>query len=280
MAPERSTLRILLLGTSGTGKTTLMAQLLGRVQAGTGQLRARGMPESLAAVRHALERLEQGRAVAHTASGTDVMLSLPASTLDGAAVDLLLPDYAGEALKAIVEGRSVRARWTELTRQAGQWLLMIRPSLHPEIRDMLTRPNGELLAAPSVAPAAAPSHLPPDMLMVELLQILLFARGPSSEPAVRTPRLTVVLSCWDELGPEVDTSPATILAHRMPLLHSYCQATWHSTAYQVVGLSAQGRELHNDEPAEEYLDHGPQQMGWIVSSDGRRDPDLTRLIVG
>jgi len=45
----------------------------------------------------------------------------------------------------------------------------------------------------------------------------------------------------------------------------------------VLGLSAQGQPLDEKRPAEEYLNNGPERMGWLVLPDGERDRDLTRL---
>ena len=268
--------KVLVLGGAGTGKTTFLVQLYGRIKVGRGRLRARGAPESLAPIEAGLKRLQQGVAVMHTAQGTDVTLSLPATTRDEVAVDIVIPDYAGEDLGLVIAGRAIPERW-RVAATADRWLLLIRLSQHPELPDVLSRPIGELANRPS-EPAAASEALPVDMWAVELLQALLYWRHHDRCVTAPHPRLTLVLSCWDELGATQGETPETIARQRLALLDTFCRSTWPASLFDVAGLSAQGHALDDDQPSEDYLDHGPQEMGWIMAGEGAKDVDLTALV--
>jgi len=116
--------RVLVLGGPAAGKTTFLIQLYGRVSAGTGKLRARGAPASLASIEEGFRRLQQGVAVAHTPHGTDTSLSLAAVDFDGRSIDITVPDYAGEDLRRLVDERRLHDRWRREA-ESDQWLLLI-----------------------------------------------------------------------------------------------------------------------------------------------------------
>lgn len=266
--------KVLVLGGPDAGKTTLLVQLHGRVSSGNGSLRARGAPASLAPIEDGYRRLQQGLPVAHTGHGTSVTLDLPAVDAAGRHIDIVVPDYAGEDLRRMIVERRVPDLWRSEASSGDLWLLLIRLAKHAILPDVLTRPIGSLACAAVDDPPGEPDALPVDMWAVELLQALLYSRH--QEGRTLLPALTLVLSCWDELNEPAGTRPADLAAQSLALLDSFCRSKW-ANQYRVVGLSAQGRPLTEATPAEEYLDHGPQQMGWIVTGDGGRDSDLTLL---
>lgn len=269
--------RVLLLGGPGAGKTTYLVQLHGRVSTGRSVLRARGAAASLTPIEAAYYQLQQGHAVAHTAHGTAVALTLPVVDGAGQELDIVVPDYAGEDLVRAVTERTITTRWRDEAMAGDHWVLLVRVARHPVLPDILTRPIGELAWHAVEDDPQEPDSLPGDMLAVELLQALLYVRHREPDAPVRLPRLTLALSCWGELALLDGTSPDEVAAERLPLLHSYCRATWYDR-YRVLGLSAQGRPLDDDEPASEYVDLGPEQMGWIVTQDGTKEPDLTVVV--
>lgn len=271
---------VLILGGPSAGKSTLLMQLYGRVATEEGALRLRGAPDSMAAIKDGWDRLQQGMPPAHTPHGTDASLTLPLVDQFGNNIDVSVPDYAGEDLKRLGHTRRVSEYWKGLAAESDHWILVIRPSQHLDIPDLLTRPIGELASAGSTKNLVeADPQLPADMFAVELLQVLQYARQQALAWVDRPLRLTVALSCWDELDASVISTPKNVIATRLALLDSYCRARWGSD-YRVIGLSAQGQELREDDPSEDYIDLGPQKMGWLVNELGECDADLTKLIAG
>src|ERR1700722_3650163 len=185
---------VLLLGNADAGKTTLITQLHGRLHAGEGRLPMLRAPSSLKPIQAALERLEQGLAVEHTPQSTNVEQVLHAVDAEGGAIDLRLPDYAGESLADVVTRRQVPPLWRERLRSAARWVLLLRLSQQPELPDVYHRPVAAAVSAAAPGGSGNP-QLQLDLWAVEFVQILLFIVRSGIEPGPPPP-LTIALSCW------------------------------------------------------------------------------------
>lgn len=113
--------------------------------------------------------------------------------------------------------------------------------------------------------------------MTELLQMLLYSRGVAQVARVRSPVLTVALSCWDESGAQEELPP-DLFRRRMPLLESFISANWDPDCFRVYGLSSLGRALRPEQPDPEYVDSGPESFGYVVTPGGTQVKDLTLLV--
>ena len=261
----------LVLGGYGTGKTTALVQLFGRMQSGTGTMCVVSAPGSLGAVRDGLASLAQGVPVNHTPAGVEVVQELSLERADGQRLELSIPDYAGESLDAIVETRHIPDGWRPRCRESSKWILFVRVERMEEISDFAT---ADALPSRQTTGDAA---LPLDMRLVELLQMLAYERH--RQGVVERPALVVVMSCWDEItNLSSGQTPTEVLAERIPLLSSYVSSNWGDSSLTVVGLSAQGRRLVEDEPDQEFVDLGPERMGYLIRPDGSTTDDLTELL--
>lgn len=210
---------ILVLGGSGAGKTHYAGQLLGRMRHDRlGKLRLLpGGIENLNKLEEVLKCLEEGRAAGHTPAETWMGIQCQLETQNGDKVLLEWPEYAGERLFAIIEQRLLADEWRQSIVRSSAWILFIRPSTLQIYEDILVRPTGvapqSLLTSEIVVHGKGWDHR---AQYVELLQMLLFATGCSTFHKISKPRLTVILSCWDEL--EQPKSPEDMLAARLPLL--------------------------------------------------------------
>lgn len=268
---------ILVLGGSGAGKTHYAGQLLGRLRHDRqGRLRLRpGGVEDLSKLEEVLACLEEGRAAGHTPAETWTGIRCELETSDGTNVLLEWPEYAGERLFAIMEQRALPAEWRASIKSATGWILFVRPSTLKVYEDLLERPTG-----------VAPKHSESTEVVVdgkgwddraryvELLQMLLFAAGRSTFRRTPTPRLAVVLSCWDEL--EQPGTPEETLANRLPLVDAFIRSTWRDDAWSVWGLSSLGRNLRQVEQDAEFARLGPEHFGYVVLPNGQEQvKDLT-----
>lgn len=264
----------LLLGGFGVGKTTFLVQVFGRMQLSGSDLRSTGAPASLVPIRDGLASLAKGVPVSHTPSGVEVVQELNVQTRDGLQLDISVPDYAGESLDAIVENRQVPEHWRERCLQSNRWILFVRLERMGEVPDFIAADaQSRGLADQTDVP------LPLDMRLVELLQMLWLERKRQEALADR-PSLVVVLSCWDEITSLVPAiEPGRLLQDRMPLLSSFAETNWNRDKMTVVGLSAQGRFLAEAEPDGDFVDLGPEEMGYLVRADGTSTTDLTELLL-
>jgi len=244
-----------------------------------GRLRIRtGGVENLSSLEEVLTCLEEGRAAGHTPAETWTGVKCDLETASGQSVRLEWPEYAGERLFSIIKRRIVPDEWCKSISNASGWLLFIRPSTLNLHEDLLTRPAG-------IAPAQSPcnqSQLEGNAWddrarYVELLQILLHTARKSSYSKVVSPRLAIILSCWDETNNS--KSPLELLAEKMPLLNSYVHANWLDDAWSVWGLSSLGKALKQESCDQEYAEKGPENFGYVVEPKTTTlDSDLTKPI--
>jgi hypothetical protein len=265
-----------LLGLADSGKTTLLIQFFGRLKSGQGKLLSRGAPENLARIEAGLMRLNQGLPVEHTPVGAEFTQALPAQSEARLPIEIELPDYSGEDLRRMVQERQLTTRWRELARECDHWILLIRLTQQARRPDVLNNPVGALAMKAWNDKDADPDQLPLDMWAVELLQMLRYARAEIGAVSTRT-RLTLVLSCWDELEDTEGQTPSDLARKHLALLDSYCRVHWSEDEYDVIGLSSQGQALDTTRPSEQFIDKGPEQMGWLVLPDGSKEPDLTLI---
>ena len=289
---------VLMLGGANTGKSTFLVQLYGRMAAQMGQLVSRSAPADLKPISDGLQMLASGIPLEHTRTSADhLMQHLPAATHDGRSVDFNIPEYAGETLDDLVRSHRIPEYWQPLIAESDQWLLFVRLEQFGQLPELLSRPikepeavlscatpspHEEAAVADASIPAAEASdgdtELPLDMRLVELLQMLLHVRGARPRGEVSKPFLSVLLSCWDELGLTDQSSPASTAKERIPLLYSYVRSAWRKDALEFLGLSSQGRSLTTSTPDEDFVDVGPERHGYVVTEAGGRDPDLTRIV--
>lgn len=259
---------ILIIGESGVGKTHFGAQLLQRLMGDRGVLRMNGQATNLEPFEEALESLNEGRAAAHTATSAYVDSIWPISNREGGGdARLIWPDYGGEQVRNISATRRVPIEWVERIKAAPSWLLLLRLQQTRAGDDIFSRPLTELKSKTTPEREVQVSD---QARMVELLQIMMFARGVA-DPPLAAPRLGVLLTCWDELG-SVET-PQAALAERMPMLDSFIRCNWIDP--MVMGLSALERPLSPTDRDADYVARGPEEFGYVIDNDGSRNSDLT-----
>jgi hypothetical protein len=267
---SEKTLQIAVFGESNVGKSHYGAQLIGRLNAETGSMRMRGAAPDLGAFDDVVQSLSGGVPGAHTAAGTYTETLLPVLTDGNVAIDLNWPDYAGEQVSQLLEERCIPESWQERVETADGWILMVRPKRAPLAEDIFSRPLSDLQSS---RPDGGVIERSPQARLVELLQMLLYtthARTGKAQPA-----LAVLLSCWDELKVPEGTTPELILRQNLPLLAAFVRNNWDERRRLVLGLSATGVALSKDSPNKDFIYKGAEQMGWVVTTDGTRTPDLT-----
>lgn len=272
-SPDSLPQPVLLIGESAAGKTHFGAQLLLRLRQVGGRfaMRPGEAATNLGPFEETLAALHSGRSARHTAPVAYDDSEWPIQDTAGRAVDLIWPDYGGEQIRRIVDDRRVPSAWRDRIRDARSWLLLIRIQHAHTDDDIFGRPPS--LIAPGEANVAFRASA--QSRLVELLQIMMFIHG--ADPAVPRvePRLSILLSCWDELDLPNGMTPASVLTERMPLLAAFARSCWHPDGVKILGLSALGKPLVPDRDDPEYVEGGPESHGFVVLPDGTCTPDLT-----
>lgn len=260
---------ILLVGESNVGKTHYGAQFLKRLMVKSCSLKMSGAATNLEAFTTALSCLTEGKSTDHTPANTYVESVWPITDEAGRYAELVWPDYGGEQVRNLVTQRRIPAAWRERVLEATDWVLLIRlHSLRSE-DDLFSRPLQSFAATES---AEGSAQEPSDQArIVELLQMLLYLAQFHLDRPLHKPRLTILLSCWDEL--ETTELPANLLASRLPMLWAFVQSNWISPT--VIGLSALERALSKTDADQEYAIRGPEEFGYVVLPDGVKNTDIT-----
>lgn len=268
---------IVLLGGPNSGKTHYFGQLYGRLRRHAGQLQLRnelGTPTDLSALKEVLHCLENGHAASHTPTGTWAEVLLPLVDAQGSEMNLRWPDYGGEQLETVFKDREVPEAWRDRLSSSNGWVLLIRlhtetayPDALAELGERAKHNNGSV-ARPGVWDANA--------RWVELLQILLHVAGLGTVARLRSPRLTVLLSCYDELETS-EALPSNVLATHLPLVSAFIHSLWADEAISIWGLSSLGCALDKNSENDKFIDEGPEHQGWVIAPNGGEpDADLTQ----
>lgn len=224
---------ILLVGESNVGKTHYGAQFLKRLMVKACALRMSGAPTNLEAFTTALSCLTEGKSTDHTPANTYVESVWPISDEADHHAELVWPDYGGEQVRNLVTQRRIPSAWRKRVLEATDWVMLIRLHALRSEDDLFSRPLQSFAAAEPQGETAE-YELSDQARTVELLQMLLYLAQFHLDRPLRKPRLTILLSCWDEL--ETTVLPADLLASRLPMLWSFVRSNW--TSPTVIGLSA------------------------------------------
>lgn len=263
---------ILIIGPPRSGKTTFLAQLYGRLLDKKGKLQLASAPETIDGIKSAYDRLALGEETESTPATDNLEVKIPVIYEEQEFV-LHCKDYGGEQVRDLVALMEYDITWIDRAKTNDRWILFIRPS-EIEHRFDLSKKG---YAAKNPKEKNFPISGTPDQShFIELVQVLLHARGAGMKEPIDTPRLLITLTCWDELS--TDLTPKEILEQKMPLFTQFIAANWLPESFKIIGVSAQEFSLKTDEARDKYLDEMPQSFGYLVLDDSPKEKDLTRLI--
>jgi hypothetical protein len=259
---------IILLGGPNSGKTHYAGQLYGRLQRNPGIFSLRrdeGAPANLSLLQDVLRNLEDGNASSHTPTKTWGDIDLPLIDSEGNTYDLRWPDYGGEQLKHVFDSRSVNQDWQRKLCAASSWIVLIRLNAEVTYLDALAKLAGKQEECQSDEKRI--SNWDANAYWVEKLQILLHVAKHGIITPLKRPKLTVLLSCYDELD-HANKKPEEMLSNKLPLVASFIRNNWEEDAVSIWGLSALGQSLTGESNADNFIDDGPEFQGWVVPPEG------------
>ncbi|MFZ2107007.1 MAG: hypothetical protein WAV18_16810 [Roseiarcus sp.] len=259
---------ILLLGESNVGKTHYGAQFLKRLYVGDNALKLNGAPTNVQPFEDAMNSLAAGRATGHTPTGTYVESVWPIIDRSTRPAKMIWPDYGGEQVRTLIADRKIPSPWRDRVLSATDWVLLIRLHTMHTADDVFSRPLTKLGAAE----VEGVQHEPSDQArLIELLQMLLHIASIGRDSVLESPTLTLLLTCWDEMG--ISAKPRAALNEQLPMLTSFIEGTWRSPT--IMGLSALEKPLSQTVTDKDYATRGPEQFGFVILPDGTRTNDIT-----
>lgn len=265
---------ILVLGGPRSGKTHYGAQLAIRLTKKTSAVKFYEQPENLALFEEPMECLGRGRLAKHTPVAVSKDVVLPIELENGNRARVVWPDYGGEQVQEMFRSRIMSLDWSKRAESADGWLVMVRPELFRTTRDLLHRPLKDF--EPQNAIAASLPEWTPEAALIEMLQMLLFARRCGRGSPITVPRLVIAITCWDESDAvETAVNPCEQLKALTPMLANFVEGLWEQSSLTVVGVSALGKTLSSTADDEDFVDRGPHRQGFVVLPDGSKTQDLT-----
>ena len=258
---------LLLLGVSDVGKTHYGAQILRRLNAGSGAFELVN-GANLKPFKTALDKISQGLSAIHTprAEYSESIWTLRRRS-SGSSMELVWPDYGGEQVSGMIGGKSLPAAWRDKIVEAAGWIFMVRPSQVPLPEDILTR----AVSLPAVN-EPADSTLSPQSKLIELLQMLQYKKRSYMDHKGMLPPLAVLLSCYDELATE--EPPGAYCRTHLPMFDQYLSSNWPRDRLRIFGVSPLGQPLSQIDPDEDYAASGPEKRGFVIDEQGDEKEDL------
>jgi len=265
---------ILLIGKPGSAKSAFISQFYSRLQKNKSALSLYKPVEDLSPISATREALADGEEPQTTPAEVNVTISLPIKMKDQN-IDLVCPEYGGEQVNAIVRNRELNKDWIASIEKSNNWVLFIRLNSINGALDITDVTYTKQQDQKSVS--EVPDYEISDQsFFIELLQFLLHSKKHDYHQFNLKVRLTVVLTCWDEL--QTTDKPLDILRIRLPLLLDFIESNWDATCLKVIGLSPQEFPLNTKENKEKYQIEGPENFGYLVFPNGERTKDITLLI--
>ena len=267
---------ILLIGKPHSSKTVFLSQFYSKLQKNKSKLKLYKSVDDLSPISEAREALALGEEPQTTPSEKSVKFYLPIQVAEKQ-VDLKCPEYGGEQVLSIVENRELNKEWISSTQESNSWILFIRLNNVNKPLDISDVTYSEQHHKSSKELTSGIEYKISDQsFFIELLQILLHAKGTDCHTLNNKPKLTIVLTCWDEMNTEA--KPYDVLKSKLPLLLNFLESNWHETYLNIIGLSAQGFSLTTTENKEKYQIEGPEEFGYLVLPNGTQTNDITELI--
>ncbi|RYZ84377.1 MAG: hypothetical protein EOP06_18175, partial [Proteobacteria bacterium] len=209
---------ILLIGKPGSSKTVFLAQFYLRLQKRKSELSLSDVIGNISVLAPSLDALADGSEPQPTPTEDNREFLLPVVDREGNRFDLLCPEYGGEQINTIIRTRLLDKRWMESVVSSNNWLFFIRLNSLARSKDLsdLTPSGTQVHDQQNERPEYEISD---QVAFIELLQLMLQQKAHDYHHLQKDIRLTIVLTCWDEL--ETEEPPKSLLYAELPLLASF-----------------------------------------------------------
>ncbi len=266
--------QLLIIGKPNSSKTTFVSQFYTRLRSKKSSFTLYKAVGNISAINEACDLLANGEETKTTPVDKNVGLLLPIQ-FGEKKVDLYCPDYGGEQINNIINNHEVDKKWSDSIKESDNWILFIRLSNLKTSFDLSNK---------TISPENLENNcvqekkyaISDQSAFIELLQILLHVKKHNYHFKISNIKLTVVLTCWDEL--ETEDLPRSKFLECLPLLLNFIESNWELNKINIIGLSAQGFNLSIKENQEKYRIEGSENFGYIINSDGTETKDITKLI--
>ncbi len=289
---------LLIIGKPFSSKTVFMTQFYTRLLKKKSKLVLNEVIESLSFLSASKAKLAAGDLPISTPTESNEKVILPVRCNEQI-IYLDCPDYGGEQIDKIIAERELDENWSQAIKKSDNWIVFIRPtginksndlsnaviskenienkhSDEPAIIEEINNNNTLNHKATNQEQVVSPFQISDQSGFIELLQILLDAKNNNLLIKNKTTKLTIVMTCWDELN--TNETPETVLKNHFPLLFDFIESVWEKGYFKTIGLAALEFDLNIPANKEKYEIDGPESYGYIVHENGQQSKDLTELV--
>ena len=267
--------QLLIIGKPHSSKTVFLSQFYSRLRKKKSILTLYKPVEDLTPISKAREALANGEVPSPTPTNKSEEFFLPIRLEDNF-IDLICPEYGGEQINSIIETKELGKIWTKAIESSDNWIFFIRLNSINKSVDITTLTLNDEHKEEISENSNVEYSISEQSSLIELLQILLHTKGNNYHLKNDKVRLTVVLTCWDEL--DIKEKPKKVLQNELPLLLDFIEANWDQNYIKIIGLSALGFPLNSKQNKEKYQFEGPEKFGYIIREDGEESSDITELV--
>jgi len=265
--------KLLIIGKPHSSKTVFITQFYIRLQKGKGKLSLYEPVADLSAITLAKDALVKGEEPEPTDPGRSVNMILPIQ-YNEFKIDLNCPEYGGEQINTILSTRQISKNWSELIKESDNWIFFVRLNSINRQLDIINTTYSEHFSHGKNTDV--PYITTEQSSLIELLQIFLHSKENDYHLKNVQVKLTVALTCWDELS--TTQFPRTVLKQQLPLLLDFIESNWTKTKINFIGLSALEFPLTNAENKAKYENEGSENFGYLIKANGEKTKDITELI--
>lgn len=290
---------LLIIGKPFSSKTVFMTQFYTRLLKKKSKLVLHEAIENLSFLSTSKAKLAEGELPISTPTELNEQVMLPVR-YNEQVIHLDCPDYGGEQIDKIIAERELDENWIKAIKKSDNWIIFIRPTGINKSNDLsnaliskenienkhqeeakadetIKNDNQPLNNIETKQDIDTPTYQISDQSgFIELLQILLDTKSNNLLVKNKTTKLTIVLTCWDEL--DTNETPETVLKNHFPLLFDFIDSIWDKENFKTIGLAALEFDLKIPENKEKYEIDGPESYGYIVHENGQQSKDLTELV--
>lgn len=266
---------ILLIGKPHSSKTVYLAQFYIRLQKKKSQLKLSRPVANLTPIAPALAALTDGKEPEPTHAEQRVPFVLPITNGEQE-FELLCPEYGGEQINNIIRTRELDSQWMSAVNESDHWVFFIRLNGVNKAQDISDITPNKANIASEQEERNNEYGVSDQVAFIELLQILLYQKNNDYHYRNRKVKLTIALTCWDEL--EISERPDAQLKKELPLFYAFVETNWHGDSWRILGLSALEFSLKDPVNCEKYTISGPESFGYMVLENGEITKDITQLI--
>jgi hypothetical protein len=256
---------IMLIGGPDSGKTNYLARLWEGLRSGTGELvliRASEIKFLEDMVAHLLQGEFAPRSSKSIEESRQEVTVTVAQRGSQSEVDLVVPDVTGELWKIAVAQSELPVEWMERLEASDGALLFLRVHSDQNVQPLDWVTARTLMQHMGNAKEAETS-VPTQVFLSELLRFLQLKLR--TRPDGSSPRVSVVVTAWDRLGPDQRAaSPFSFIESQFPLFAGRLENV-EGLDVRLFGVSIVGGDLDTDEDFKKtYQDGDLAASGYVV----------------